>query len=121
MQVTSCAAACFGSCVTLYIPDSGTISPGLYAIGPPRRSLPRSGVCRVPYLIVNRERQLPRRVLLFVLENLPRLDWAKYPRGIDGARHEEITEWIGRECDHEVLDLTTTNQILRQLFHRSEN
>ena len=32
MQVTSCVAACFGLCLTLYIPESGTISPGLYGI-----------------------------------------------------------------------------------------
>jgi hypothetical protein len=40
---------------------------------------------------------------------------AKYPRCINEARHEEITEWIGRKFDPEAFGLTMTNQILRQL------
>jgi hypothetical protein len=41
---------------------------------------------------------------------------AKYPRCINGARHEEITEWIGRKFAPEAFDLGTTNQILQQVF-----
>jgi hypothetical protein len=41
---------------------------------------------------------------------------AKYPRCVNAARHEEITEWIGRTFAPEVFDLATTNQIFQQLF-----
>jgi hypothetical protein len=41
---------------------------------------------------------------------------AKYPRCSNEARQEEITEWIGRKFAPEAFDLTTMNQILRQLL-----